>query len=112
MLKSGEETITICVCLNTVNRGRGGRFSTAPGSGICTAVMGNVKKPVCHQGKVNLREYQKLPPASGVDCLGPRWRCSLETLKTRLNKSLENIERDSLGNMEWDMVLFLQSERL
>lgn len=84
----------------------------APGDGIWSTVMGNIKKPAYQRGKVNLREYQKLPPASGVGCVGPRWRCSLETLKTRLNKSLENIERDSLENMEWAMVLFLQRERL
>lgn len=83
----------------------------APGDGICTVGMGNIKKPAYQQGKVNLRRYQKLSPAAGIGCIGPRWSCSLGTLKTRLNKSLENIERDSLGNTEWEMVLFLQSER-
>lgn len=85
----------------------------APGDGIRATMMGNIKKPSYQQGKVNLREYQKLlPPASGVGCTGPLMHCSLETPKTRLNKSLENIERDSLENMEWDMVLFLQGEWL
>jgi len=32
------------------------------------------------------------------------------TQRAQLNKSLENIEWDSLGNMEWDMVLFLQKQ--
>lgn len=32
------------------------------------------------------------------------------TRRARLNKSLENIEWDSLGNMEWDVVLFLQKQ--
>lgn len=70
--------------------------------------MGKIRKPAYQQGKVNLSENQKLPLASGEGCRGPRWCCSLETLQTRLNKSLANIERDSLENMEWDMVLLLQ----
>lgn len=47
----------------------------APGDGIGAAVTGNVKNPAWQQGKVNLGEYPKLPPAAGLGFMGSTaWR--------------------------------------